>query len=95
MTDAHRQAIEAGAQAWMARSTDQSNAAWQNARLHAAIFVGGAEPVIRTDEAKRIALKWQWGGWSILTAPVKAGSINVLRLGQLVTDWLHAEVDHD
>lgn len=65
-------------------------------RIIAAAVRDAVAPLIATQEAKRIALKWQWGGWTILTAPVKgAGSINVLGLGQLVTDWLHAEVSHD
>lgn len=47
--------------------------------------------VIRADEAQRIALKWQTGGWSILVKPFRTG--NAIGLGQLVTDWLRAEAN--
>ena len=48
---------------------------------------------VRREAVEQIAREWQFGGWTILTAPPPAGAIPSLALGQRVTDWLRAEAD--
>lgn len=45
-----------------------------------------------TDAVEKVAREWQYGGWTILTAPPPAGAIPSLALGQRVTDWLRARI---
>lgn len=49
---------------------------------------------IEADYARRLAEKWQTGGWTaLIDNPAPPGAIPSIWAGQVVTDWLRAEAD--
>ena len=49
---------------------------------------------IEADYARRLAQKWQTGGWvALIDNPVPPGAIPSIWAGQVVTDWLRDEAD--
>lgn len=70
--------------------SDREDCEWWRARIRAAL--DEVVPAIREAAVEEVARKFQFGGWTILTAPPPAGAIPSLALGQRVTDWLRAQL---
>lgn len=56
-------------------------------------WLAARDEQIRREAVEAVAREWQYGGWTILTAPPPAGGIPSLALGQRVTDWLREKTE--